>query len=236
MRRLALCIVLLAPLAAAAQVYTYLDQSLKNGGAQARTALLVAPDVSVSEISAGGVVEKMPERSKQARENVTAALRRIGQGSKLHLAELPPLSAEEQRALDQHVALYGVVAANVRSNSLGGGELWQKRLKSGLSDYTVGPGLAFLADRTGADTAMVVIARDRESSGGRKAMVVLGALFGVGVPVGNTFAVAGLVDLRSGRLLWQSYDANLSSDLRVQDDVDKLLQGLFKSYPAAGSK
>ena len=37
MRRLALCIVLLAPLAAAAQVYTYLDQSLRNG-ARAGTA------------------------------------------------------------------------------------------------------------------------------------------------------------------------------------------------------
>ncbi|HKI64303.1 MAG TPA: hypothetical protein VKA16_06710, partial [Burkholderiales bacterium] len=31
MRRLALWIVLLVPLAAAAQTYTYLDQSLKNG-------------------------------------------------------------------------------------------------------------------------------------------------------------------------------------------------------------
>jgi hypothetical protein len=235
MRRLALCIVLLAPLAAAAQVYTYLDQSLRNG-APARTALLVAPDVSVSEISAGGVVEKMPEWSKQARSNVTAALRRIGQGPRLHLAQLPQLNAEQQHALDQHVALYNVVAANVHSNSVSGGELWEKRLKSGLTDYTVGPGLAFLADKTGADAALVVIARDAESSGGRKAMLVLGAVFGVGLPMGQSFVVAGLVDLRTGRVLWQSFDRSVSSDLRVANDADKLVQGLFKSYPAAGSK
>ena len=235
MRRLALCIVLLVPLAAAAQVYTYLDQSLRNG-ARAGTALMIAPDVSVSEISAGGVVEKMPDWSKQARENVSAALQRLGQGPGLRLAALPALSAEEQHALEQHVALYNVVAANVHSNSVSGGELWEKRLKSGLTDYTVGPGLAFLADRTGAGTALVVIARDAESSGGRKAMFVLGAMFGVGIPLGQSFVVAGLVDLRSGRVLWQSFDRSVSSDLRVAADADKLVQGLFKSYPAAGEK
>lgn len=234
MRRLALLLVLLAPLAAGAQTYTYLDQSLRNG-AHAKTALLVAPDVSVSEISAGGVVEKIPEWSKLARDNVAAALRHVGQGPRLRLAELPPLSADEQHSLDQHVALYNVVAANVHNNSLAGGELWEKRLKSGLTDYTVGPGLAFLADRTGADTALVVIARDAESSGGRKAMFVLGAMFGVGLPLGQSFVVAGLIDLRTGRVLWQSFDRSVSANLRQAQDADKLVEGLFKSYPAAGN-
>jgi len=232
MRRLALWIVLLAPLAALAQTYTYLDHSLKNGN-PVHTALLIAPDVVMAEISAGGVVQKMPEWSKQAREHITAALRGVDRRTKLKLAELPALSAEEQHALEQHVALYGVVAFNVHRNSLSGGELWAKRLQSGLTDYTVGPGLAFLADKTGADSALLVIARDVESSSERKAMVVLGALFGVGMRVGQTFAVAGLIDLRSGRLLWQSYDSNISSDLRVKDDAGKLVETLFKSYPAA---
>ena len=47
--------------------------------------------------------------------------------------------------------------------------------------------------------------------------------------------VAGLVDLRSGRLLWQSYDSSISSDLRVANEADTLVQGLFNSYPAAGA-
>ena len=159
----------------------------------------------------------------------------MGQGPKLHLADLPPLSDAEQHALEQHVALYNVVALQVHNNSLSGGELWDKRLKSGLTDYTVGPGLAFLADRTGTDTALLVIARDAESSSERKAMMVLGALFGVGLPAGRAFVVAGLVDLRSGRLLWQSYDSSISSDLRVANEADTLVQGLFNSYPAAGA-
>jgi hypothetical protein len=235
MRRLLLFAVLCAPLAAAAQVYTYLDQSFESGAPE-KSALLIAPDVVVSEISAGGVVEKIPEWTRQASRNVANSLRRVGLGPDLKLAELPPLSDAEQHALDQHVALYNVVAANVHTNSVSGGELWEKRLKSGLTDYTVGPGLAFLADKTGADTALVVIARDAESSGGRKAMFVFGAMFGVGIPMGQSFVVAGLIDLRSGRVLWQSFDRSVSSDLRVADDADKLVQGLFKSYPAAGNK
>ena len=232
MRRLALWIVLLAPLAAAAQTYTYLDHALK-GGAPPHTALLIAPDVAVSEISAGGVVEKIPEWSQRATHNVSNALRRVGMGPKLDFADPPALSEQEQHTLDQHVALFSVVALQVHRNSLGGGELWAKRLKSGLTDYTVGPGLAFLADKTGADTALLVIGRDAESSGGRKAAMVLGALFGVAMPAGSTFVVAGLIDLRSGRLLWQAYDVNISTDLREPDETNKLVEGLFKSYPAA---
>lgn len=235
MRKLALWIILLSPLAAAAQTYTYLDHALEKG-APAHTALLITPDVTVSEISAGGVVEKMPEWSKRATHNVSNALRRVGIGPKLRVSDPPALSAEEQHALDQHVALFHVVASQVHLNSLRGGELWAKRLKSGLTDYTLGPGLSFLADKTGADTALMVIGRDAESSGGRKAAMVLGALFGVAMPAGPTFVVAGLVDLRSGRLLWQSYDVNISTDLREPEETNKLVEGLFKSYPAAGAK
>lgn len=235
MRRLAFCIVLLAPLAAGAQTYTYLDQSLMAGGG-AHTTLLITPDVVVSEISFGGLIEKRPEWSRRAADNVTNALRRAGARSKLRFGDLPALSGEERHALDQHVALFNVVALQVHRNSLGGGELWAKRLKSGLTDYTVGPGLAFLADKTGADSALLVIARDGESSAGNKAMIALGMLVGGGVRVGRTLAIAGLIDLRSGRLLWQGYDVNTSTDLREPEQTNALIDGLFKGYPGSGGR
>ena len=233
MRRIALLALLLAvPLAAAAQTYTYLDQSMR-GAAPRRVAVLISPDIVVRELSAGGVAEKMPEWTQQARAHITAALERIGARNNLRFATLPALTGEEQRVLDEHVALYSVVAINVHNNSLSHSEVWEKRLASGLTDYTVGPGLAFVADKSGADAALIVIARDTESSGERKAMMVLGALFGVGIPMGQAFAVAGLVDLRSGRLLWQSFDLSGSADLRVDEDASKMVETLFSSYPGA---
>ena len=100
-----LLVILLFPIAAVAQTYTYLDPSLKNGGA-VHTALLIAPDVSVSEISAGGVVEKLPGWSRPAAANIDSALRRIGRGGKPKLADAPQLNARERHAPAQPVALH----------------------------------------------------------------------------------------------------------------------------------
>lgn len=232
LRRLALLVIALVPLVAAAQPHVYLDRSLR-GGAPQKTVVLISPDVEVSEISAGGVIERVPAWSEQARTYVVHAVKHLAQGTAFRLASLPELSAGEQASLEQHVALYNVVASNVLANSLHGGEVWEKRLASGLTDYTVGPGLAFISDKTGADAALLVVVRDYESSGGRKALMVFGALLGVGIPMGRTFAVAGLVDLRSGRLLWQSYDTSVTPDLRVEADTEKVVDELFSSYPAA---
>jgi len=119
----------------------------------------------------------------------------------------------------------------VQRNGVGGGQVWTERLKSGLTDYTLGPGLAFLAEKTGADAALFVIAQDFVSTNERKALAVVGALFGVALPLGRTFAVAGLVELRTGKLLWQSYDTSATPDLRVAADADKVVRGLFQAFP-----
>ena len=233
--RILLIVLLLAPLAAAAQTHVYLDRSLQPSATPAKKVLFIPPDVAVSEISAGGVIEKVPDWSKQAREHVMSALRKFAPGARFEIINVPTLTAAEQETLDQHVALYDLVAGNVKNNGLGGGQVWTKRLASGLTDYTLGPGLAFLAEKTGADTAMFVIVQDFVSSSERKAMFVLGALFGVGLPLGRTFAVAGLVDLKSGKLLWQSYDTSATPDMRVAADADKVVQDLFKSFPGSAT-
>jgi hypothetical protein len=235
LRRLALLVITLLPLVAVAAPHVYLDHSLRSG-APLKTVVILSPDVEVSEISAGGVIQKVAAWSENARRYVTDALRHLAAEDKFKVAALPALSADEQASLDQHVALYNVVASNVLTNSLNGGDVWTRRLESGLTDYTVGPGLAFIADKTGADSALLVIVRDYESSGGRKAMMVFGALFGVLVPTGRTFTVAGLVDLRTGTLLWQSYDTSVSPDMRVQADVVQVVDGLFSSYPTGAGR
>jgi hypothetical protein len=235
LRRIALLVITLLPLVAAAQPHVYLDRSLRDG-TPVKTVVIISPDVEVSEISAGGVIQKVAAWSENARTYVTGELKHLAAEDKFKVATLPPLSADEQASLDQHVALYDVVASNVLANNLHGGDVWARRLASGLTDYTVGPGLAFIADKTGADSALLVIVRDYESSGGRKALMVFGALFGVGVPLGRTFAVAGLVDLRTGTLLWQSYDTSISPDMRVQADVAQVVDGLFSSYPAGAGR
>lgn len=233
--RILLIVLSLAPLATGAQTHTYLDRSLQPAVAPVKKLLFIPSDVSISEISAGGVIEKVPDWGKQGREHVTAAMRKLTPDVKFQTVNVPTLTAAEQEILDQHAALYLLVAVNVRNNGLGGGSVWTKRLESGLTDYTVGPGLAFLAEKTGADAVMFTIVEDFVSSSGRKAMVVFGALFGVGLPLGRTFAVAGLLDLKTGKLLWQSYDTSGTPDMRVEADAERVVRDLFKSYPGSAT-
>jgi hypothetical protein len=223
------------PLGAAAQTQVYSDRSLANGSSIKRV-LFIPPDVDVNEVTAGGVVEKVPDWSKQAREHLTAALRKLAPAAKFEIAPLPPLPAAEQSVLDQHTALYDLVAGNVQRAGAIGGDVWAERLKSGASDYALGPGLAFLADRTGADAALFVIAQDFVSTSERKALAVVGILFGAVLPLGRTFAAAGLVDLRTGRLLWQSYDTSATPDLRVAADAERVVRDLFQSFPGLGTE
>ncbi len=229
--RIVLAGFLLLALGAAAQTHVYTDSSVSAAMPAVKRVLFVPPDISVSELSAGGVIEKVPDWSKQARSHVMEALRKLAPNANFEIVAVPTLSAQEQQSLDQHTALYEVVAVNVQRNGVSGGQVWTERLKSGLTDYTLGPGLGFLADKTGADAALFVIAHDFVSTGERKVLAVVGALFGAVVPLGRTFAVAGLVELRSGKLLWQSYDTSATPDLRVAADADKVVQDLFQAFP-----
>ena len=84
---------------------------------------------------------------------------------------------------------------------------------------------------------MVVIGSDYISSAGRRAAmlmgVVLGALGGgIVIPQGGiSFVSVGVVDMRSGNLLWFGTEQSGATDLRNEQDVRRLLEGLFRTYP-----
>lgn len=219
---------------AAAHAQTYLDPALRTAKATPAVdkILVLPPDVQVSEISLGGVIEKVPAWTKLATEYVSAAVARVGPKHGLPAARVPQLQAREQVSLEQHLALFDMVAGNVQM-SLRGGDAWQKRIAAGDVDFSLGPGLAFLAEQTGADAAVIVMVRDFAASPERKAMMIAGALFGVAIPLGRTFAVAALVDLRTGRLLWESCDTSATPDLRVAADANRVIEDLFQSFPIA---
>lgn len=230
--RVLVVLLLLSAPGALAQSHVYLDRSLQGEvGRPAWKIMVVPPDVAVSEISAGGIIEKVPDWSNQARQHVVSALRGIAPPAGVELVNMPALSAAERETLEQHVALYDLLAGNVQGLGLAGGPAWKERVDSGVVDYTLGPGLEFLARDSRADAALFVIVRDFVSSGERKALFVFGALFGVAIPLGRTFSVAGLVDLKTGKLLWQSFDTGATPDMRIAEDARKVIEGLFQSFP-----
>jgi hypothetical protein len=198
--------------------------------------LVVPPEVNVVEVSVGGVAEKDAEWSRQAADNLLAALRaQTGKGDLFELVPMPDLTQEEKDTVEAHRAMFELVAASASEHALSTHSFWKKRAPT--LHYTVGPGLGFLAERSGADAALFISAEDAVSTGGR--LVTLAAtilLFGVpALTPGYSYLAAGIVDLMSGNLLWHNFDWNIARrDLRKPQDANGLLSEVFSSLPRSG--
>jgi hypothetical protein len=199
--------------------------------------LLVDPEILVKELSVGGVAEKVDDWSSQAKKNVITAL--DSQISIKHLfdrQEIPKdLTEEELSSLDEHVALYDVVGFNAFYFGRAQFDAWKH--KKTEFDYTLGEGLKSLGEKTGADAVLFIVGEDYISSGGRKAARFFAALMGVAIPGSPTFLSAGLIDLKTGDLLWMNYGVAIDSkDLRKPEDVNKMIEDMFLSYPGRSGK
>ena len=203
--------------------------------------LLLPAEIRVHEISAGGVVEKVDEWSRTASSHATKYVRGLASERRLfELIEAPALGQEEQAQLDQHVALYELVGASAALARASAFSVWQERAKD--FDYTLGPGLKALAERTGIDAAMIVIGTDYISSAGRRAAMVMGVLLGVvtGAVIlpqgGVSFLSVGVLDMRTGNLLWFGTDQSSATDFRNERDLHQMLERMFQTYPGLAPK
>ena len=188
-------------------------------------------DIEVVEVSAGGVHEEVPDWSKEASQSVFKALSaaiRKQQG----LSELtaPRFSGPAAANLDEHLALYKLV---VNTASRIGWEHKAKRF-----DYGIGSGLKAIADATSADAAIMVYGRDHVSTAGRKARAVVGHIPFVNIftgpapTLGHSFVHIGVVDLKTGDLLWMnSKYRDGSTNLRDPEDAAKMVDEIFEWYP-----
>lgn len=146
-----------------------------------------------------------PEASERARvvlERVAAS--ELERGAPFELVPLPELGAEERANVDEHVALFydvGWTASNCAS-------FWKTPdFKLREFDYSLGPGLAALKERTGADAGLFIGAAGVE-------------------------LVGGLVDLASGDLLWvNAVEPGEGHDWTNEDAVRALFRRLWKPYP-----
>lgn len=193
--------------------------------------LVILPaNIEVFEVTAGDVTEEVPEWSTEAENNLLKALSAAIKSDK-SLAEVnfPRLSPPNAAIVDEHMALYTLVVNTASSTDL--------EHKIRRFDYSIGPGLSLLQRQTGADAAVMILGRDYVSTAGRKAKAVLGNVPFVGAftgptALGNSFVRIGVVDLRTGDLLWLNSEYRGStSNLRDYDDAKDVIRELFDLYP-----
>lgn len=224
---IALSVLATPALAAQSAVNPTLTQNLD---ARPKTLVLLPPQIFVYEVSAGGVPTRMADWEATARDNLTSASIRLARESKLFaLQPAPDLAGEAREELEAHIGLYERVALSVFNYGRGTQDAWAHKKQE--FDYTLGPGLAFLREQTGADAALVILGVDFISSPGRKAAFIAGLALGVVMPLGQSFVTAGVVDLKSGDVQWMSFDSSASMDSRNAVDVEALVRDFYRTWP-----
>lgn len=229
----AIALAALQPLAAhAADTPHWVHYKLLSGSAALPKKVVVVPaGIRVYEMTAGGVKEEVPEWSAEAANNVLKSLSAaLARNARLQEVKLPRLAAADAANLEEHKALYKLVVNTAASSGL--------EHKVRHFDYAIGPGLAALQRATGADAALIVHGRDYASTAGRKAKAVLGHIplvnifTGAAPELGYSFVHLGIVDLRTGDLLWMSSEyRDGASNLRNHEDANAIVEALFKWYP-----
>lgn len=193
--------------------------------------VVLPADIKVNELTAGGVVEEVPEWSDQAKKSIMAALIDFAaKDSKFDYVEMPELNKEQQEQLDLQLAFYDVVGGTAYGTTANPGKAWEHKLAH--FDYSIGDGLKFIKEQSGADAGIIVSAVDFVPTAERKAMAVGMAALGVAVWMGNPFLFVGIVDFETGNILWMNFAVNGGfSDLRDQKDAASMLADIFKLYP-----
>ena len=188
-------------------------------------------DIKVVEMTAGDVEETVPDWSKEASRSVFKAVSAaIARQPGMKEVTAPQFSGASAANFDEHLALYKlVVNTAVRIP-------WEHKARR--FDYGIGSGLRAVAEQTGADAAIMVYGRDYASTAGRKARAVAGNVpivnifTGPAPKLGSSFIRVGVVDLRTGDLLWVNSEyRDGSTNLRDPSDAAKMVDAVFDWYP-----
>jgi hypothetical protein len=72
-------------------------------------------------------------------------------------------------------------------------------------------------------------------STGRKVAQLFGAMAGISIPSGVHKGFAGLVDLKTGDLVWLNADLQMGGDVRTDEGAQKRVAQLFEGFPGRTS-
>src|SRR3546814_4805041 len=84
-----------------------------------------------------------------------------------------------------------------------------------------------------ANYALFIYNKDAYGSTGRKLLQFTAALGGVSVKSGEHAGYAGLVDLKTGDLLWLNADGAMGGDVREVDGAEKRVSQLLEEFPGS---
>jgi len=236
-----LCVLALATLALSACTTTKQHASADFKPPQGTYKLIVMrPDVTVSVLTAGGMLEEREDWTKRAEENVLTALRaqqakRGGSATIVTTLEQAGANPQLVRELDR---LHEAVGRSIQMHKYN--PALALPTKENVFDWTLGSRAVEYGRASGYDYALFLHAEDSFSSGGRvalQAVSMLGCVVGVCYipPGGQQIAFVSLVDLKSGQVSWFNYLFSGTGDIRTQEGADDLVEYLLNEMKSGAA-
>lgn len=236
----AILLILSSTGSATAQERTATKQGFELPPNSSKTILVFRPKVSVGAQSTGGMFESNAEWTDQARKNIEAALKKRQAGLGHVILMAPEGYGDQARLVQEYTDLFDAVSqAVVTYQFFVGNRLPTKKRdnKTGVFDWSLGDGVRDLPGAKDADYALFIYSKDAFGSTGRKllqAVALLGP--GIGIKSGEHKGAAGLVDLKTGDLLWLNADFAMGGDVRDLDGAEKRVAQLLEEFPGTASK
>lgn len=196
-----------------------------------RAAAIAPPTIKIYSLSAGDVKELREDWSATGRDNVVKALMEGLRGRSVELKTLPP-DRDIQGELDEVQALFRTVSLTIIHRTY---SMYSFTTKLENFDYSVGP-IDRILQKYRADALILVYGFDEISTGGRKALKVVGAVlpFVGGPSSGDTGLAMAVID-RSGTILWFKIDTNSGGyDLRDPGSTSKFVTAMLSDLPRLG--
>lgn len=198
------------------------------------------PDVRVGSMRVGGLDEPNADWTAAARTNIQNAMESAAEAKAAKMVFLKEFEGADGELVNQYRGLFEVTAGAVFQHHMMGDVLPTKLVqttdpkakKRYKLDWTLGEGAAQLRSVTGGDYALFFFTHDSYGDTGRKvAQVLMAGLFGAYIPAGIHVGYAGLVDLKSGDIVWFHSGLALGGDVREVDGAQKRVTQLLAGFP-----
>ena len=191
--------------------------------------VLMPMDVELHELTVGGILEPKAEWTKRASQLLAESIRSEKKRIGFDMIEFSRVDAgTDVDTLDQLNKLHGAVGRSILMNRLPALRLPNK---GDTFDWSLGPDVKLLRQRSSADYALFVFVRDSYASDARKVAMVAGALIGVSMQGGTQVGFASLVDLESGDVVWFNHLARGTGDLRTPEPALETVKLLLSGFP-----
>ena len=193
--------------------------------------VLMRPAIRVGAQSTGGMFEPNADWTSQARENIEAALRTCQTRLGNQVVTYEDGTSGDAPIATQYTNLFATVADSVIEYQFFKGNRLPTKVRKNAFEWTMGPGLAHLQSLAGADYALFINTQDAYGSTGRKVLQVVAMFGGIAVTSGEHIGHAGLVNLKTGELVWLNADRQMGGDVRTPEGAVKRVRQLLEGFP-----